>query len=292
MKRLIPHCFVLLLLFTYGLDAQTPGAPTQLLVRCDDIGMCHSVNMAVKQVLESGIPISASVMFACPWWQEGVDILKQYPNIAHGIHLTLNSEWKNYRWGPVVGWKTVPSLTDSVGYFFPSRATFFANKPNPAEVERELRAQIERALASGIRIDYVDYHMGTAVDTPEMRAITEKLAAEYKLGVSRYFGEEDLDGAYSAPIAAKTDTIRAHLNTIIPGTTRLMVFHIGLDTPEMAALIDQNSFGLKDVGKNREAELKGLLSPQFMQTVKAKGIRLITYRDLITQVGLQNEKRP
>ena len=127
-------------------DAQEKKIP--ILIRCDDIGMCHSVNMAAKQVLESGLPVSMSVMFACPWYQEAVEILKQYPNVAVGIHLTLNSEWKQYRWGPVSGSRAVPSLVDSNGYFFPSRSALFGNNPKLTEIESELRAQIERAIHS------------------------------------------------------------------------------------------------------------------------------------------------
>ena len=277
-----------------GAHTQTVPAParTQLLLRCDDIGMCHSVNMAVKEVLDAGIPVSASIMFACPWWKEGVEILKQYPHAAHGIHLTLNAEWLNYKWGPVSGWPAVPSLTDSLGYFFPSRATFFANHPLPADAERELRAQIERGIHSGITIDYLDYHMGTAVDTPELRAIVEKLGAEYHLGISRYFGEEDLAGAYAVTPDQKIDTLCAHLRSAAPGAPKLMVFHIGINTPEMAALIDQNSFGLKNVGMHREGELRGLLSREFMQTIREMNLQLITYRDLIQQVGLEHSRRP
>lgn len=285
--------FFLLPLHMRAQQADSSGRTArELVIRCDDIGMCHSVNMAAQQVLEAGIPISASIMFACPWWQEGVEILKQYPAIAHGIHLTLNSEWKHYRWGPVLGWKAVPSLTDSTGLFFPSRKTFFDHHPSLDDVERELRAQIERGLNSGLKIDYLDYHMGTAVDTPEMRAVVERLAAEYKLGISRYFGEEDVPAAYAAPVAHKTDTLVAHLKTIEPGTVRLMVFHIGLDTDEMKALIDQNSFGLKDVGAHREGELRGLLSPQFSQALRDRNIHLMTYRQLIERIGLQHSMPP
>src|ERR1043166_5562495 len=79
-----------------------------ILIRCDDIGMCHSVNTAAKQVLETGIPVSMSVMVPCPWFTEAVELLKKYPNVSIGIHLTLNSEWKQYRWGPVSGAQTVP----------------------------------------------------------------------------------------------------------------------------------------------------------------------------------------
>src|SRR4051794_26033767 len=80
-----------------------------LIVRSDDGGMSHAVNMGLERLLDSGMPVSVSVMFACPWYQETVEILKRHPAAAVGIHLTLNSEWKNYRWGPVAGRSAVPS---------------------------------------------------------------------------------------------------------------------------------------------------------------------------------------
>src|SRR6476620_3495947 len=104
-----------------------------ILIRCDDIGMCHSVNMAAEQVLKTGIPVSMSVMVPCPWFAEAVEMLKKYPNVSVGIHLTLNSEWKQYRWGPVAGAQAVPSLVDSFGNFFPSRAALFGNNPKLSE---------------------------------------------------------------------------------------------------------------------------------------------------------------
>ena len=92
--------------------------PTYLLIRSDDAGMSHSVNMALERLIESGLPVSISVMFPTPWYQETVEILKRHPSVSVGIHLTLNSEWKNYRWGPVLGRVAVPSLVDGEGYFF------------------------------------------------------------------------------------------------------------------------------------------------------------------------------
>jgi predicted glycoside hydrolase/deacetylase ChbG (UPF0249 family) len=144
----------------------TQGAP--VLLRLDDVGMNHSVNMAIQRIAESGIPFSVSVLFACPWHQEAVEILKKNPQISVGVHLALNSEWKNYRWGPVLGAAAVPSLVDANGYFVHSNETFRSMKYDLGEVERELTAQVERALRSGLKIDYVDQHMGTAASTPEL----------------------------------------------------------------------------------------------------------------------------
>src|SRR6266705_3715151 len=112
--------------------------PVYLLIRADDAGMSHSVNMALQRLVDTGLPVSVSVMFACPWYQETVEILKRHPGEAVGIHLTLNSEWKNYRWGPVSGREAVPTLVDPDGYFFHSAEALYQNHPNSREIEKEL----------------------------------------------------------------------------------------------------------------------------------------------------------
>jgi predicted glycoside hydrolase/deacetylase ChbG (UPF0249 family) len=263
-----------------------------VMLRLDDLGMCHTVNLAAQRVIEAGIPFSASVMFACPWYQEAVELLRNAPQVSVGIHLTLNAEWKNYRWGPVAGASAVPSLVDSTGTFFPSRALFFAHQPRIEEVELELRSQIRRALASGLSIDYVDYHMGTAVDTPELRSLVERLAKEYGLAISRYFGEVDVNGLYAAPIEGKQDTLIALSSTLTVDTLWLFVFHVGLTTPEMNALIDLNPFGLSPMAAHRQGELEALLSDPFMSFLRRPDVRLLTYRDLLTSKGLDSMVRP
>lgn len=273
---------------------EVPGEerPIELLIRCDDAGMSHSVNMALEALIETGIPFSTSVMFACPWWQEAVEILREHPEVSVGVHLTLNAEWKNYRWGPVAGRWWVRSLVDEEGYFFGSQDAFFANGPKLRHVRRELRMQIERALGTGLRIDYVDYHMGTAVAAPKMRSIVEDLAREYGLGISRYFGEVDAKGIYNIPYEQKGDSLVTFLELLDPEVVNLLVFHIGRDTPELAAMEDLNPDGLPEMSRHRDAELEALRSPVFRAALDSLNIRPITYRQLIDRLELEAMKSP
>ena len=266
--------------------------PIYLLIRSDDAGMSHSVNMALERLIATGMPVSISVMFACPWYQETVEILKRHPNVSVGIHLTLNSEWKNYRWGPVSGRGTVPTLVDDEGYFFPSSEALYQHHPDLKEVERELRAQMDRALRSGLKIDYVDYHMGTATRYPEFRDLTERLAREYGLGMSQYFGEARSNPQYEAAPSAKTDSLLALVNRLQPGVN-LVVTHLGIDNEELGALLDMNTDGgLPDMSKNRQGELTAVTSRRFGEALKARNVRLITYRQLIEMQGLKSMRRP
>ena len=293
MKKTLSLFCVLLLI--HSISIAQKQAP-QLLLRLDDNGMNHSVTMAIQQVAATGIPFSTSVMFACPWYQEAVAVLKQYPNISVGVHLTLNSEWKYYRWGPVSGQSAVPGLVDSNGLFYSSTNVFLKSSYKLDEVEKELGAQIERALHSGLQIDYLDYHMGTAVSTPDLRAIVEKLAKKYQLAISRYYGE-NYQTMFDVSIETKKDEFMKRMANLSTNKVNLMVMHIAQATPEMNALVDMNNADQHSetkplVAMHRSAELNILLSKQFQDMVKAGLVKLVTYRDLVKQEGLDKMKAP
>ena len=263
-------------------------------MRIDDLGMNHSVNMALEQLAETGMPLSASVMFACPWYQEAVDILRRHPQISVGVHLVLNSEWKGYRWGPVLGKNAVPTLVDSVGYFHASTRQFLAQRYDLGEVERELSAQVERALRTGLKIDYVDHHMGTAAATPELRAVLERIADKYGLGISRYFGEA-YHSMFAVPIAEKQAAFRAYVAALASGLN-LVVVHAARATPEMRVLVDMNnptqntSAGEPLMPQHRQTELDMLL--ELARERASLGVALVTYADVIARQGRSRMRRP
>lgn len=287
MKRIITlSVFILLFSITVASAQKLP----QLLIRLDDIGMNHSVNMAVEKMAETGLPFSASVQFACPWYQEAVEILKKYPQVSVGVHLTLTSEWKNYRWGPVTGRTAVPSLVDSDGYFPHTSRAFNKGNYKIDEVETELSAQIERALKSGLKITYIDPHMGIALSTPELRALTEKLAHKYHLAISTlstvtYFGETYKE-MWGEPVATKKSAFMAYVNHLNPDRPNLVVIHTATPSPEMDALYDMNSSLMNDKnGKpltsiHRQTELNMILSPDFT-SLNGKKFEMVNYEQML-----------
>jgi len=292
------RAFTVLALAALGVPvvAAAQAAPrAELLIRIDDIGMNHSVNMALQQLADTKMPLSASVLFVCPWYQEAVDILRKNPQITVGVHLALNSEWKWYRWGPVLGKEAVPSLVDSVGYFFASSDEFLAHKYDLGEVERELTAQVDRAVRSGLKISYLDYHMGTAAATPELLAVVERIAEKYNVGISHYFGEA-YHSIFDVPIAEKQSAFRAYVDTLKPGPVNLTVIHVAQSTPEIRALVDMNNAtqntatGEPLMAQHRQAELDMLL--QFARGPLSRKVALVNYDGVIARLGRASMKRP
>ena len=276
-----------------AVSAQASAAP-EVLLRLDDIGMNHSVNLAIEQVAKTGMPISVSVMFACPWYQEAVEILRKYPNVTVGVHLALNSEWRHYRWGPVLGKEGAPSLVDSNGYFHPSVPAFLQSKYDLGEVERELTAQMDRAMKSGLKIAYVDPHMGTGMATPQLLAVFERVARKYGVGISGWFGE-NYRSIWGAPVAAKKQTVLDYIASAKPDQPNLIEVHVAERTPEMEVIVDMNAPEQNAPGAgvvdHRKAELDAMLSPELAELVKTGKIRLVNYQQLIARVGGPDKMR-
>ena len=151
-----------------------PASARLLILHADDLGMSRSVNRATFEALEKGWITSASVLVPCPWFPDVARWAKTHPEADLGIHLALNSEWTGYRWPSLTG---AASLSDPDGYMPLLEEAVVANA-RPAEIEAELRAQIARARAAGVRISHVDSHMATLFRTPELFAIYRKVGTD------------------------------------------------------------------------------------------------------------------
>src|SRR4030095_300564 len=153
-----------------------------LIVHADDLGMAHSINAASTKAFATGLVNSGSIMVPCPWLLEIATYARSNPQADLGLHLTLTSEWKNFRWGPVLPKDKVATLLDETGYLYLTEREA-ASRASVAEVESEIRAQIERARKLGIQPTHLDSHMGTLYQSKELFEMFLRVARENKLPV-------------------------------------------------------------------------------------------------------------
>lgn len=292
---------VVLLLAASTLTAQTrtvaqrlgyPADAKLLILHADDLGAAHSINAASFDALDKAAISSASIMMPTPWVTEVAAYARTHPNADLGLHLTLTSEWQTYRWGSVESRDKVPSLLDPAGTF-PSEDGPVATNAKPLEVERELRAQIERALALGIRPTHLDSHMGALFTTPALLATYVKVAREYHLPFLAFkgnqFGGGEMplspnDVALDAVIIAGTEVRRDqwnafYLNAIAnlkPGLTEIIV-HLGRDDAELQAVtVNHEPYG----SAWRQRDYDVVTSPEFRKALQDHHIILVTWKQL------------
>ena len=91
------------------------------ILHADDVGMCHGANTAFLELVRSGALTCGSVMVPCPWYPEIAREAAGDASLDLGVHLTLTSEWTDYRWAPLTRAGQGSGLVDAEGYFPPQR---------------------------------------------------------------------------------------------------------------------------------------------------------------------------
>lgn len=157
-----------------------PEGKKVLLLHMDDIGMCPEANTAAERYIENNHIISGAVMMPCPNATGFINWAKANPKADIGLHLTLTSEWKTYRWPPLTDPAKVPGLIDQEGKLWRDVPAVVTHA-SPAEVETEIRAQIEKCLALGYTPTHIDTHMGTLYGSPDYVEVFFKVAQEYNI---------------------------------------------------------------------------------------------------------------
>lgn len=259
----------------------------QIIIRGDDLGVTHAANEGFRLYAEKGVISAWSIMAPCPWFSEAVEIAKEFPNVDLGMHLTLMSEWAGYRWGPVLGADKVPSLVDDKGYFPTNPTQFLKTGLVRKEVEAELRAQIERVLAVGLNVLYIDNSHGNILHMlPIVNEVANQLIKEYDLQASPFVFDPTLELISSSgpTTEAKKEAYSKWLDTpqVIPGY-RFVVVHPMLDHPEARALSlppEMDIPFLQDIILHNIADTEALATDEFAQTLRDKNYEVVHYRDL------------
>ncbi len=288
-----------------AMAALLPAAePIRLILHADDVGMSHSTNRAVIEMLEAGAVSSASIMMPCPWVSEIAEYARQHPEKDLGLHLTLTSEWRLYRWGPVAPRDKVPGLLDPDGFLW-RRVEDVATHATAAEVEAELRAQIARAKQLGIRFTHFDTHMGTLYARPDYFQVFEKLGREFEVPILRmkphpalgseapkammdwlaaneerfqregYFRLDMLLTNPSRGVAeqgARRAAYHAALRALQPGVT-MMILH--------PAVLDEELRAVTGSHMQRNGDYRIFLEPETRDLMRSLGIQLVGWRDVV-----------
>lgn len=265
-----------------------------LIVHADDLGMAHSVNAATLKAFQTGLVNSGSIMVPCPWLSEIAAYARANPQADLGLHLTLTSEWTNFRWSPVAPKDRVSSLLDKDGYFRLTESEA-AQKADPKEVELEIRAQIERAKALGIVPTHLDSHMGTLYQNKELFDVFLRVARDYKLPVrvakewgprievlqasitpNDVFIDRVLDINPSVPPQDWAKFYSDAIRKLEPGVTEIVI-HLAYDDAEMrGATFDHPDWG----AAWRQRDFDFFTSDAFRKLLEENQIKLITWREL------------
>lgn len=265
-----------------------------LIINNDDAGMCHAANTGTIKGMRDGLISSATIMFNCPWATEIVNFSKSHPDQDFGVHLTLTSEWKNYKWGPLAPIGRVGSLVDSNGYFWKGVQDVYRHG-KAEEAYLEGKAQIEKALAYGLSITHIDSHMGTFQLDPAYFEQYARLAKEFDLPL-RMASQSTLEKFGQGGLREKCrhlglvfpdyliyEELRAYgevedfwvniIENLSPGVTELYL-HASELTPELEAITG--------TARQRADELEAFTgSGKIKEALARKNVQLISYRPLL-----------
>jgi hypothetical protein len=300
MKSMLLALLAIVSFSAYGQStAERLGYPRDtklLIIHADDIGVSHSENEATIQAFEKGAISSGSIMVPCAWLPEIGIYAKSHPNADLGLHLTLTAEWRDYKWGGVTSRLETPSLVDEKG-FFPDNSGAVATNAKLADVEKELRAQVERAKQFGIDPTHFDSHMGSLFTSPELLKLYIRLGHDYKVPVMLHdqFAKPLLGAEYNT-LLGKSDVVTDMIymanppdyrngmktfyteviKSIKPGLNVLLI-HLAFDESEMRAVtIDHPDYG----AAWRQADYDFITSDECKKLLAENKIKVITWREV------------
>lgn len=266
-----------------------------VIIHSDDLAVSHSENAASTTAMEKGSVSSASIMVPCPWLSEIAAYAQTHPAADLGLHITLTSEWKYYKWGPVTSKDKVSGLINKNGYLYSSVDSVIQNA-SAAEVEQEIRNQVLKAKQMGIDPTHLDAHMGTALSSADFFKAYLKVGREFNIpvfiprlleaGLKLKFDsiltdkEVLVDNILSAsPNDMKTGFKKFYtegIKNLKPGLTYLIIHTAYEDTEMKAVTVDHPDWG----AAWRQEDYNFFTSPECAQVLKENNIYVITWKEI------------
>lgn len=312
-----------LLLFVHIVFCQTyaerlgfPKGAKVIILHVDDVGMSFDSNKGAIQATEEGVATSMSVMMPCAWVPGFVHYLKEHPKTDAGLHLTLTSEWKDYRWGPLSGKPTVAGLVDEEGAMWHS-VEEVVKHATADDIEKEIKSQLDRAKSMGFEPTHLDSHMGTLFATPQYVEKYLKLGIENHIPVMFPGGHNTMISQEISSLGMKKEQTTAVGKMLwdagLPVLDDLHNVTYGFTYPKDKNLTNKalqqiavkqyiESFKqlqagvtmvimhctaptevfkhISDSGNTRRGDLLAMLSPELKKYIVDNGIILTTWREL------------
>ena len=272
-----------------------PANARLLIVNADDFGMCHGQNLGAIRSITEGLVSSCSLMAPTPWCLHAAEFLRRQPEVSFAVHLTVVSEYRNYRWGPLAPPAEVPSLLDESGCFFgDDRFDDLLATADIGELETEFRAQIEAIKALGLQPSHLDTHYGPHEFRQDIFDLVFRLAREYGLAMRagspqlvRRLLEQGLPAAEHGvldsgriPPERKADVLAAKLRELPAGLSE-WALHPGIATEELRAVMaDPRLPGVTGTPEGRQSDFDVAVSEEAARIVEEEGIQIIGYRAL------------
>ena len=264
-----------------------------LIIHADDIGLSSSVNQASFKALKNGYVSSGSIMMPCDYISDVGEFAIENPDIDFGLHLTVTSEWRDYKWNGVLQSNDTPSLINKKGELFKNIKKFVLNA-EPLELKRELQAQIDLSKSIGIKPTHIDSHEGALFYDEDLFKVYLEIGEENKLPVfvpklvAVHFDENFpkpenvvvIENFYMARKGIEFDEWESFyldiLNNLNPGLSQLIV-HLGYDNDEMKSIsVDHPNFG----SKWRNLDYDIVSSNSFQEALKRNNIQLVTWKEI------------
>lgn len=271
-------------------------ARRRLIVTADDFGRSTSINQAVIRAHHEGILTCASLMAGGEAFDEAVELAKSHPQLGVGLHLTLCCG------RPVLPPGHIPDLVDEAGQFSACPITaglnFFFNPAARVQLEKEIQAQLEKFLSTGLTLDHLNGHLHFHLH-PTVFSILKKFFSRFRVRAVRLTREPwelnflQFGGrwGYRLSHAAIFEWLAAR----VAGQLKLsgicaadQVFGLLQDgrvnEDYLLQLLPDLPLGISELyahpSMEEEQELDAFTSRRVAEAVRRHGVKLIRYQDL------------